>query len=103
MGYLGKMFNTIRYYYDKDFLLKNKFFEKGIGKIPLSDYNWLNFFMKDQDKIDMFVLGAKAATQFLIGFDWNRYKNDRIQMQAKLTTEHIPETAKDELKPIKSE
>ena len=103
LGYLGRMFNTIRYYYDKDFLLKNKFFEKGIGKIPLSDYNWLNFFIKDQDKIDMFVLGAKAATQFLIGFDWKQYKNDRVQMQAKLTKEHIPEIIKDDLKPIKSE
>ncbi|MGN6532531.1 MAG: patatin-like phospholipase family protein [Ginsengibacter sp.] len=102
-GYLGRMFNTIRSYYDKDFLLKNKFFEKGIGKIPLSDYNWLNFFLKDQDKINMFVLGAKAAAEFLIGFDWNQYKNDRIQMQAKLTTEHIPEIIKDELKPITSE
>jgi NTE family protein len=101
LGYLGKMFNTIRSYYDKDFLLKNNFFEKGIGKIPLSDYNWLNFFMKDQDKIDMFVLGAKAATKFLIAFDWKQYKNDRIQMRAKLTTEHIPEIVTDELKPIK--
>jgi NTE family protein len=103
LGYLGRMFSTIRSYYDKDFLLKNKFFEKGIGKIPLSDYNWLNFFIKDQDKIDMFVLGAKAATEFLIGFDWKQYKNDRIQMQAKLTTEHIPQIVKEQLKPIKSE
>ena len=27
-GYIGRMFNTIRFYYDKDFLLKNKVFEK---------------------------------------------------------------------------
>ncbi len=91
-GYLGRMFNTIRYYYDKDFLLKNKFFEKGIGKIPLSDYNWLNFFLKDEDKINMFVLGAKAATQFLIDFDWQKYKDERSQMQVKLTEEQAPET-----------
>lgn len=83
-GYLGRMFNTIRYYYDKDFLLKNKFYEKGIGKIPLSDYNWLNFFLKDEDKINMFVLGAKAATQFLVDFNWDDYKNDRAKMQSKL-------------------
>jgi NTE family protein len=91
-GYLGRMFNTIRYYYDKDFLLKNKFFERGIGKIPLSDYNWLNFFLKDEDKINMFVLGAKAATQFLIDFDWEEYKRDRSQMQVKLTEENVPES-----------
>ncbi|HET7119437.1 MAG TPA: patatin-like phospholipase family protein [Hanamia sp.] len=87
MGYLGRMFNTIRDYYDKDFLLKNKFFEKGIGKIPLSGYNWLNFFLSDKDKINMFVLGAKAATQFLIDFNWENYKNDREKMHAKLEGE----------------
>ena len=91
LGYLGRMFNTIRFYYDKDFLLKNKFYERGIGKIPLSDYNWLNFFLKDEDKINMFVLGAKAATQFLIDFDWQEYKGGRTQMQVKLTEEHVPE------------
>ena len=84
MGYLGRIFNTIRDYYDKDFLIKNKFFEKGIGKIPLSDYNWLNFFLSDKDKINMFVLGAKAATQFLIDFNWDDYKNKRVVMHAKL-------------------
>ena len=30
-GYLGRIFNTIRFYYDKDFLLKNRMYEKGIG------------------------------------------------------------------------
>ncbi|MEO6844176.1 MAG: patatin-like phospholipase family protein [Ginsengibacter sp.] len=89
-GYLGRMFNTIRYYYDKDFLLKNKFYEKGIGKIPLSDYNWLNFFLTDEDKINMFLLGAKAATEFLIDFDWESYKNQRAEMQAKLVEEQAP-------------
>jgi NTE family protein len=83
-GYFGRMFNTIRFYYDKDFLLKNKVYEKGIGKIPLSGYNWLNFFLSDSDKIDMFVRGVKSATQFLIEFDWDAYKNDRATMQVTL-------------------
>ncbi|HEY5371445.1 MAG TPA: patatin-like phospholipase family protein [Hanamia sp.] len=93
LGYFGRMFNTIRYYYDKDFLLKNKFYEKGIGKIPLADYNWLNFFLKDEDKINMFVLGAKAAKDFLINFQWEDYKNDRATMQAKLAEENLPHSA----------
>ncbi|MEP6926096.1 MAG: patatin-like phospholipase family protein [Ginsengibacter sp.] len=86
-GYFGRMFNTIRFYYDKDFLLKNKVFGKGIGKIPLSDYNWLNFFITDQDKIDMFILGVKTATKFLIEFDWETYKDDRATMQVTLNKE----------------
>jgi NTE family protein len=84
-GYAGRMFNTIRFYYDKDFLLKNKVYQKGIGTIPLAGYNWLNFFLKDEDKIDMFVRGAKAATEFLISFDWEDYKNDREAMRQELT------------------
>ena len=83
-GYFVRMFNTIRFYYDKDFLLKNRVFEKGIGKIPLSEYNWLNFFLSDQDKIDMFIAGAKTATDFLIKFDWEVYKYNRNEMQKEL-------------------
>lgn len=94
LGYFGRMFNTIRYYYDKDFLLKNKVYEKGIGKIPLADYNWLNFFLSDQDKIDMFVLGAKSATKFLMEFDWNDYKNNRTIMQMTLNKEKLPDNSK---------
>lgn len=86
-GYFGRMLNTIRSYYDKDFLLKNRVFEKGIGKIPLAKYNWLNFFISDKDKIDMFVLGAQAATDFLLNFDWQAYKNNRSSMQMELNKE----------------
>lgn len=85
MGYFGRMFNTIRFYYDKDFLLKNKMYEKGIGKVQLAGYNWLNFFLTDKDKVDMFVAGAKAATRFLIDFDWQDYKAARVNMQKNLT------------------
>ncbi|MEO6135272.1 MAG: patatin-like phospholipase family protein [Ginsengibacter sp.] len=87
LGYFGRMFNTIRYYYDKDFLLKNKVYEKGIGKVPLAGFNWLNFFLSDQDKIDMFLSGAKAATKFLKEFDWESYKDNRIQMQMTINEE----------------
>lgn len=88
IGYLGRIFNTIRFYYDKDFLLKNRMYEKGIGKIPLSEYNWLNFFLSDQDKINMFIKGAKAATQFLItDYNWEEYKLTRTVMQIKLEME----------------
>lgn len=83
-GYMGRMFNTIRFYYDKDFLLKNKVYEKGIGKIDVSDFNWLNFFITKQDKITMLVSGAKAATEFLLNFNWNDYKGARTDMQIEM-------------------
>ena len=84
LGYCGRMFNTIRDYYDKDFLLKNKVFKKGIGTIHLSEYNWLNFFLTPEDKINMFVKGAESAKEFLLNFNWEEYKNNRIEMREQL-------------------
>ncbi|MCH5600309.1 hypothetical protein [Niabella ginsengisoli] len=81
MGYFGRIFNTIRNYYDKDFQLKNKVYSRGVGTIPLAEYNWLNFFVTDADKLAMFEKGAEAATQFLLNFNWQDYKNDRAFMQ----------------------
>jgi NTE family protein len=90
-GYFGRMFNTIRNYYDKDFLIKNKILEKGIGTIPLSDFNWLNFFLTNQEKIDMFVRGVETATDFLIcDWDWEDYKNDRMKMRQELLDVQAP-------------
>ena len=83
-GYFGRMFNTIRYYYDKDFLIKNKVYEKGIGKINVSEYNWLNFFLTKKDKLNMLVKGAGAATDFLMDFDWQDYKMARADMQEQM-------------------
>ncbi len=85
-GYLGRMFNTIRYYYDKDFLLKNKMMEKGIGKVNMYGYNWLNFFMTDQEKIEMFAIGANAAKDFLIQFKWDEYMEERKEYMARSIT-----------------
>ncbi len=84
IGFIGRMFNTIRFYYDKDFLLKNKMFEKGVGTVPLSEFNWLNFFLSDQEKLAMFEAGAKAARDFLMNFKWNDYKQAREQYQDEL-------------------
>lgn len=76
-GYLGRMFNTVRFYYDKDFSLKNKIMNLGVGKVPVADYNWLNFFLTNEQKIDLFAIGAEAAQKFLDEFDWDAYKGGR--------------------------
>ncbi len=91
LSYIGRMFNTIRFYYDKDFFIKNRVFSKGVGTIPLAKYNWLNFFLTDKDKIDMFVLGAQAATDFLGKFKWEEFKAHRKIMHEQLEAK---ETAK---------
>jgi len=93
-SYLGRLFNTIRYYYDKDFLIKNNVFKKGIGKIPLAEFNWLNFFISDQEKLKMFIRGAQSATTFLLNFDWPSYQKERTQMQVLLNEKTKPEDVK---------
>jgi len=84
MGYFGRMFSTIQNNSDKEFLLKNKVYDKGVGKIKVAQYNWLNFFLPPQKKIELFVLGAQAAAEFLENFDWEGYKRERAGMQATL-------------------
>ncbi|HLK27462.1 MAG TPA: patatin-like phospholipase family protein [Puia sp.] len=95
-SYLGRLFNTIRYYYDKDFLIKNNVFKKGIGKISLAEFNWLNFFISDAEKLKMFIRGSQAATDFLLSFDWPSYQKERTQMQIILNESQKPEEIKHE-------
>ncbi|MDN3579226.1 patatin-like phospholipase family protein [Mucilaginibacter flavus] len=90
-SYIWRLFNTVRYYYDKDFLEKNAVFQKGVGSIKLFGINWLNFFLKDDEKLEMFRKGALAATAFLIDFDWPEYQKERIAMQVKLNDKMKPE------------
>lgn len=79
-GYFGRLMNTMRFYYDKDFMMKNKVFSQGIGTVKLAGFNWLNFFLSDDDKKAMFARGAEAASEFLLRFDWAQYKRDRIEL-----------------------
>ncbi len=66
-SYLGRMLNTIRFYYDKDFQQKNEVLRKGIGTVKLAGFNWLNFGMETAEKQALFLRGVQAATAFLTG------------------------------------
>lgn len=67
LGFVGAMFNTIRFNYDKEFLIKNADFNKTIGRIDVSGVNWLNFNISDPEKLLLFERGAQAAADFLMG------------------------------------
>jgi NTE family protein len=95
-AYLYRMFNTVRFYYDKDFLIKNELYKKGVGKIIVFDFNWLNFSISNEEKINLFVRGAQAAGEFLLGndtkpgFNWDDYKNKRVAVYEKVTAKNPP-------------
>lgn len=94
-AYLFRIFNTVRFNYDKDFLLKNAVYKKGIGSIKVFDFNWLNFNLPDEDKIRLFVRGAQSAGLFLLGdetnpgFDWEAYKIERTKVHEEISPSTI--------------
>ncbi len=84
LGYFGRMLATLRGFYDKDFLVQNKVYNRGIGTISLVEFNWLNFFLTEEDKKTMFARGAKAAADFLNEFNWEEYKQKQKDMRLEM-------------------
>jgi NTE family protein len=64
--YAGALFSTLRYHYDKEFLIKNAAWKRTIGRIDVRGINWLNFNISDAEKLELFRRGAEAAADFLL-------------------------------------
>ncbi len=77
-GYLASMFNTIRFNFERDFITKNRAYNKGVKAVDVQNHSWLNFFMEDDEKIRLFEKGARAAANFLKSFNWEEYKAERL-------------------------
>jgi predicted acylesterase/phospholipase RssA len=82
--YVSKIFNVARGYYDQDFLLKNPYYRQCIHSVDMKGYNWLNFFVGNEEKKVMFRIGAEAACKFLESFDWEEFRKQRDQGVDKL-------------------
>ena len=74
---LAAVLDAARHTLDYDFILQNPDYSKLVTMIDTGSHNWLNFNMHDDDKVDLFVRGAKKAAEFLCGFDWQDYKQIR--------------------------
>lgn len=80
MGMSMAMISTMRQIHDYDFLLKNPDFKLLICRIKADkDFNWLDFNMTKAQQIDLFILGAEKALEFLKGFNWSDYKKERAK------------------------
>lgn len=79
IGMFGALFNSIRHLHDYDFILKHPEYKHLVKSIDIGDHDWLNFGITEEDKVDLFVRGAKAAGDFLRNFDWEAYKALRAE------------------------
>ena len=65
LGFGGKLISTMRFFYDRDFILKHDMYQKTVRSIDTGKIHWLNFSLTDEEKIELFFRGALAATIFL--------------------------------------
>jgi NTE family protein len=74
------VFNSARHCLDYDFIARNPDYKQLVKCIDTGNHNWLDFETRDDDKVDLFLRGARAAAEFLKDFDWKQYKEVRAQM-----------------------
>ncbi|MBO6524189.1 MAG: patatin-like phospholipase family protein [Balneolaceae bacterium] len=75
----GSMLGTVRHLSDYDFIFKNPDYRHLITSIDPNEeiFNWLDFNMPLQKKVDLFEVGANKALKFLKDFEWDDYKKER--------------------------
>lgn len=83
-SYAGNIINTLKGFNDKSFLTKHTFYTLySIQNVDCSSSSWLNFFMKREEKEQLFNAGFLAALDFLNRFDWEKYKYERMMIYMK--------------------
>ncbi|AZA90342.1 Patatin-like phospholipase [Chryseobacterium nakagawai] len=83
-SYAGNIINTLKGFNDKTFLTKHSFYKLySIQTVNCGTSSWLNFFMKKEEKEDLFNRGFQAALDFLNHFDWEKYKYERMMLSMK--------------------
>lgn len=84
LSYAGNIISTLKGFNDKTFLTKHTFYHLfSIQTVNCGSSSWLNFFMKREEKEDLFNRGFQAALDFLNNFDWEKYKYERMMLSMK--------------------
>ena len=73
-GFAGAMLGSMMSFYDNDFFMQHPELANFVGVIDSGDYNWLDFSISDEGKLDLFVRGARGAGAILKDFDWAKQK-----------------------------
>ncbi|HET9502130.1 MAG TPA: patatin-like phospholipase family protein [Hymenobacter sp.] len=74
---LGAMFDAARTQYDFDFIHRNSDYRHLVHCLNVDKFNWLDFRMSDERKVELFAVGVRGAVEFLKSFDWEAYKKLR--------------------------
>lgn len=83
-SYAGNIISTLKGFNDKTFLTKHSFYRLfSIQTVNCGTSSWLNFFMKKEEKEELFNRGFQAALDFLSNFDWEKYKYERMMLSMK--------------------
>ncbi|UEQ78391.1 patatin-like phospholipase family protein [Chryseobacterium arthrosphaerae] len=83
-SYAGNIISTLKGFNDKTFLTKHSFYKLySIQTVNCRTSSWLNFFMKKEEKEELFNRGFQAALDFLNQFDWKKYKYERMLLSMK--------------------
>ncbi|WP_136468732.1 patatin-like phospholipase family protein [Flagellimonas onchidii] len=82
--YVASYLKTFRNFYDNDFLLRNEETKYLVELVNTTEFNWLDFWMEDEEKKGLFEEGAKAAIAQLKKFNWNDYKQERLNEEQKI-------------------
>ena len=78
LEFFGNILQSMKLSSDKEFLNKNQSYNMGIGYVEIGEtLSWLNFYMNDTEKEELFKIGAGAALEFLARFEWEDYKTKR--------------------------
>ena len=74
---IGSIFDAARNVHDFDFIRRNPDYKHLVSYIKIGDHNWLDFYISEEAKIDLFIRGAQSAADFLKKFNWQQYKKIR--------------------------
>lgn len=64
-AFAGAMLSAMMSFYDNDFMMQHPEMKNQVAVIDTGNYNWLDFSLSDEAKLDLFVRGARAAAAFL--------------------------------------
>lgn len=84
-----QIFNSSRHLYDYEFILNNPDYERLVAFIETKStkVNWLNFDLSYDEKASLFIQGINTAKDFLLKFDWIKYKEKRKEVDKAFTKE----------------